>query len=163
MFLRGQYHSWHHFPSTLGWSDAMSSQQICRWPQTGEEELSRCWRILLFIGTSRSWKNGLPGTAQGESCIWKGTISGQVSRQLNAHWIAALRAQSASSLLSCITWDTMNSFGMPSTREMLIKWNELTWPGAGVHNGCGKAKKTGRGGSGAAQCPENRGLTQKAG
>lgn len=33
---------------------------------------------------------------------------------------------------------------------MLTKWNELTWPGAGAHNGCGKTQQTGKGGSGAA-------------
>lgn len=48
-------------------------------------------------------------------------------------------------------------------REMLTKWNELTWLGAGEHNGCGKTQQTGRGGSGASHhpCPENTGNLHK--
>lgn len=118
--------------------------------------MSRCWKILLLIGTSRSWKNGLPETAQGQSCIWEGAISGQVSRQLNAHWIA----QSASPLLSCFTWDTMSSFGMSLwQKEDVNTVNEVVWLGAGVHNGCVKTQQSGRGGSGAShhQCPDNKG------
>lgn len=49
------------------------------------------------------------------------------------------------------------------TREMLTKWNELTWPGAGTHNGCGKIQQTGRGGSGAPHCqgPDNKGSLRR--
>lgn len=41
------------FPICAWLVSAVSSQQVCRWPQTGEEELSSCWRILLLIRTSR--------------------------------------------------------------------------------------------------------------
>lgn len=77
----------------------------------------RAVKVLEDFAVHRNIQNGLPEAAQGQSCIWEGTISGQVSRQLNAHWIAALRAQAASSLLSCFTWDTMSNFGMPPAQE----------------------------------------------
>lgn len=53
----------------------------------------RAVKVLEDFAVHRDTQNGLPEAAQGQSCIWEGTISGQVSRQLNARWIAALRLQ----------------------------------------------------------------------
>lgn len=89
MFLRAQYHSWHHFPSTLERSDELSArlQMAPNWG--GRAGV----KVLEDFGVHRNIQNRLPEAAQGQSCIWEGTISGQVSRQLNVHWIAALSLQ----------------------------------------------------------------------
>lgn len=77
-----------------------------------EEWASRnCKRPVLQLG-----RNNLRTGVQAAKCTLDGFPESKVCKSLERDY---------SPLLSCLTWYTMPSFGMPPVREMLTKWNEL--------------------------------------